>query len=150
MLELTLNAEMAVKLIDLKRRAQVELGKKFSIISEEEVAHLIISAAKFSHRHSKARVLAMELVDGIESLDFQKRHTDFIAECRGLTIEETVEDERVYRGQKVIDDNDIERPTNAVKHNAFYRGHEVLNDQLGAQQNEKEKVIYYRGQRVVS
>ena len=82
MLELTLSADMAVTLLNLKKQAQFELGKTYSIASEDEVAALVLDAATFEHRHSRARLLALEIVDGLEKLDQGNQYREFIAECR--------------------------------------------------------------------
>lgn len=148
MLELTLNAEMAVKLIKLKKQAQTELGKMFSIADEEGVAHLILSAATFHHRHSKARIFALELLDGVEALDNKSRHVDFIANCRGqLALQQEEASQKIYRGQ-VIDDTEL-KSVNTDSVARVYRGQSVLLEE--APENfSSDKVVYYRGQKKLS
>lgn len=148
MFELTLNAEMAVKLIKLKKQAQIELGQSYSIGSEEDVEQLLLAAATFQHKHSKARLYALELIDGVEALDNEGRHTEFIAVCRGQIkeTEEELTDHRIYRGNKVLDDAPLSQ--DSIHSERIYRGQVVLDDSSKTSSN-KQKTVYYRGQKVV-
>ena len=148
MLELTLNAEMAVKLIKLKKQAQTELGQVFSIADEDGVAHMILSAATFNHRHSKARAFALELLDAVEALDNKARHVNFIANCRGqLALQQEGSSQKIYRGQ-VVDDTEL-RSVNTDSIERVYRGQSVLLEET-PQNVAVKKVVYYRGQKILS
>lgn len=152
MLELTLNAEMAVKLIKLKKQAQIELGDNFSIVSEDEVKRLLIATATFQHKHSKARAMARELIDAVEQLDIKERHTEFIAHCRGLEAkaaeQEALDNRRIYRGQVISDDEEQPHKESQCSSTRIYRGQKILEEAPAAA--SKTKTIYYRGQKILA
>lgn len=150
MLELALKADTAVKLIKLKKQAQLELGGTFSIAGEEDVRELLLTTATFNHAHSSVKDMALELVDVVESLDVKSRHRDFINQCRGIVDDTPKRKQKMmYRGQAVMDSLEVDDYAATSVESPVYRGQSVAGSEEAEAKNHKEKVIYYRGQKII-